>query len=145
MKKETLFTMLKIYTDAATKGNPGPSGIGIVISGPQQSYQQLAIPLKNECSNHEAEFQALLIALQQIEKQQLLNETLMIYTDSKIVANSVERNYAKNDQFASYLKPIHHVLNQIELKFINWIPESQNKGADRLAKQALQLKLKEKA
>ncbi|MCO6017746.1 ribonuclease HI [Carnobacterium divergens] len=137
--------MLKIYTDAATKGNPGPSGVGIVISGPKQFYQQLAIPLQENCSNHEAEFQALLIALQHIEKQHLLTETVMIYTDSKIVANSVERNYAKNDQFATYLKPIHHILNQIELSFINWIPEAQNKGADHLARQALQLKLKEKA
>ena len=29
--------MLKLYTDGATKGNPGPAGIGILVSGlPQQ-------------------------------------------------------------------------------------------------------------
>ena len=37
--------MLKLYTDGATKGNPGPAGIGILVSGlPQQIQHHAALP-----------------------------------------------------------------------------------------------------
>lgn len=46
--------LIKLYADAATQGNPGPSGAGIVIvrDGAQsQQYEYLG-----DMTNHEAEF-----------------------------------------------------------------------------------------
>ena len=133
--------MIKMYTDASTKNNPGPSGVGIVISTDAR-YEQLSIALENEMSNHEAEFEALIKGLNYLIEHKLTDETLMMYTDSKILASAIKKNYVKNDIFRVYLTRIQEKLKHFPLFFIHWIPESQNKGADNLARQALQKRLK---
>lgn len=129
--------MIKMYTDASTKNNPGPSGAGIVIMT-EKRYEQLSFPLENEMSNHEAEFEALLKGLNYLIEHQLTNETLMMYTDSKLLASAIKKNYVKKEIFNDYLTLIQERLKHFPLFFIHWIPESQNKGADHLARQALQ-------
>lgn len=133
--------MIKLYTDASTKNNPGLSGVGIVILT-ESRYEQLSIPLEKEMSNHEAEFEALIHGLDFLIEHLLINETLMMYTDSKILASAIKKNYVKNDIFRGYLTRIQEKLKHFPLFFIHWIPESQNKGADNLARQALQKRLK---
>lgn len=133
--------MIKLYTDASTKNNPGLSGVGIVILT-ENRYEQLSIPLEKEMSNHEAEFEALIQGLDFLIDHLLIHETLMMYTDSKILASAIKKNYVKNNVFQGYLTRIQEKLNHFPLFFIHWIPESQNKGADNLARQALQKRLK---
>ncbi|MGX7419267.1 ribonuclease HI family protein [Carnobacterium gallinarum] len=134
--------MLKLYTDASTKGNPGPSGAGVVVIS-DTIYKQLTFPLPTILTNHEAEFEALICGLSYLREQNLHDETLMIYTDSKIVATAVDRNYVKKENYQIYLTEINALLAPFELTFINWIAENQNKGADHLARQALQERLKQ--
>lgn len=129
--------MIKMYTDASTKNNPGPSGAGIVITT-ENRYEQLSIPLENEMSNHEAEFKALIKGLDYLIEHQLTEEILMMYTDSKLLASAITKKYVKKDIFKVHLTLIQEKLNLFPLYFIHWIPESQNKGADQLARQALQ-------
>lgn len=132
--------MLKLYTDASTKGNPGPSGGGIVLIEDGQQTQ-LTHPLA-VMTNHEAEFAILDYALAYLLAQEKQEQTLFIYTDSKIVATSLEKNFAKNPEFMPYVRRISTKMKQFNTCFLEWIPESQNKGADHLARQALQKILK---
>ena len=56
--------LIKLYADAATQGNPGPSGAGIVIvrDGTQsQQYEYLG-----DMTNHEAEFAATILAFEHL-------------------------------------------------------------------------------
>lgn len=129
--------MLKLYTDAATKGNPGPSGIGFVLSS-ENIYQQIPIPLEKHYSNHEAEFIALVEGLKFIQEEYPKTSILQIYSDSKIVVSAVTKSHVKNSLFQPYLKQIQQLLSSYELYLIEWIPDSKNKGADNLARQALQ-------
>lgn len=134
--------MLKMYTDASTKNSFGPSGVGIVISG-ESIYEQLAIPLEQELSNHEAEFEAVIQGLTSLINKKWTNQTILIYTDSKIVVSAIEKKYVKNAGFADYLTRIQKLLASFDLYFIHWIPDAQNKGADHLARQALAKRLKQ--
>lgn len=61
------------------------------------------------------------------------------YTDSQIVAESIEKNYAKNIKFQEYLNKINSLMKYFKYIIIEWIPQNENKGADNLARQALQL------
>jgi len=132
--------MLKIYIDAATKGNPGPSGAGVLlIDG--KSQQQLSFPL-GIMSNHEAEFSALLFVLERLIAEDKTHQTVFIYTDSKIVAATIEKNHTKNLAFQPFLTRFQELENQFELLIIQWIAEKENKGADNLARQGLQKQLK---
>lgn len=132
--------MLKIYVDASTKGNPGPSGAGIIfIDGTTQ--QQYHFPL-SIMSNHEAEFASLRLALTLALEQDTIHDTTLVYTDSKVVAETIDKGYTQNKLFQPYLKDIQELLPKFFLIIIQWIPEKQNKGADHLARQGLHKAIK---
>jgi ribonuclease HI len=128
--------MLKLYTDAAVKGNPGLAGVGIVVAG-DGIYEQLAIPLQGEWNNHDAEWEALYLGLQWLIEHNYTDRLLSIYTDSKIVANSIQKKYAKKESYKIFLNRISRCLEEFTYSEIAWLPEKENKGADNLAKQAL--------
>ena len=48
--------MIKLYTDAATKGNPGPTGLGALVLADHQQFQ-LTSTVAN-CDNQQGEFAA---------------------------------------------------------------------------------------
>lgn len=128
--------MLKLYTDAAVKGNPGLAGVGIVISG-EGIHEQLSIPLKGDWNNHDAEWEALRLGLQWLIEHKKTETMLAIYTDSQIVATSIQKQYVKNKNFQNYLKAISEMIEHFLFAEVSWLPEKENKGADNLAKQAL--------
>ncbi|OQO71381.1 ribonuclease HI [Enterococcus villorum] len=132
--------MLKVYIDASTKGNPGPSGGGILIVH-ENKQEQLSIPL-SKGSNHQAEFEVFLKTLEFLKEKGLNNETILCYSDSKVLVSTVDKNHTENSSFFCYLEKIKQLLPNFHLLILQWIPENKNKGADNLARQALQKQLK---
>ncbi|MCP8968818.1 reverse transcriptase-like protein [Ectobacillus ponti] len=126
--------MIEVYIDGATKGNPGPSGAGIFIKGIDNPVQ-LSVPL-GIMSNHEAEYRALLLALDYCREHQY--NVVSFRTDSQLVERAVEKRYAKNKAFAPMLEQALQLIEQFDLFFIKWIPSQQNKVADELARRAIQ-------
>lgn len=132
--------MIKSYIDASTKGNPGPSGGGIILLG-DGIYEQESFAL-SELTNHQAEFAVFNYLLDDLYQRQLYNQTILVYTDSQILAQTVQKNYAKNSDFKKFLAEIQEKLTNFPLLLIEWIPEAKNKGADHLARQGLQKALR---
>lgn len=128
--------MLKVYTDASTKGNPGPSGIGIVIVG-HNLHQQLTKKIDEPLTNHQAEFQAVIFALEWLLEHHTQHELILFHSDSKIVVQTMMKRFTKNPDFLPFYQEIEQLLQNFKLIEFKWIPESQNKGADNLARQAL--------
>ncbi|MFC2947220.1 ribonuclease HI family protein [Virgibacillus sediminis] len=128
--------MIEVYTDGASSGDPGKSGAGIYIKkdGNELEY---AFPL-GVVSNHEAEFLAVLKALEVCQKE-FPGEILSFRSDSKLVVDAVERNYIKNEKYAPLLQRINEASDTFPYFFMKWIPEKQNKHADYLAKKGIQL------
>lgn len=126
--------MLEVYIDAASAGNPGPSAIGIFIKGEGQQVKiSEAIGITN---NHVAEFTALIRGLQEAAK--LSNGIISVRSDSKIVVTSIDKKFVKNEEYKPYLTQALKLMEQFELFFIKWIPDSQNKAADALAREGIQ-------
>ena len=132
--------MIKAYIDASTKGNPGPSGGGIVLVGDNLYLQKTVI--LSTLTNHQAEFAVLIALLEYLIQKEKTQETIFIFTDSKILAETIEKDYTKNKDFIDYLTKIQELLTLFELVIVQWIPENKNKGADHIARQALQKSLK---
>lgn len=126
--------VIEIQTDGASKGNPGISGAGVVIKNEQLLYEY-SFPLGN-ASNHEAEFLAVIKALEICAKK-FPDKILALQTDSQIVVDSIEKNYVKNPLFKPLLAQINDLKETFPLFFIIWIPNEQNKHADRLAREAI--------
>ena len=132
--------MIKVYTDAAVNGNPGEVGLGILLvkDGEQFPYK---FSVEKKMDNHLAEFTAISKALELLYAKQYQEELIFIHTDSKVAADAILKNYTKREDNRVVLQEILRQLKQFPQVFIKWIPESDNRGADQLARQALQQRL----
>ena len=125
--------MIELYTDAATRGNPGESAIGIFYKG--NGHKVMLSKKIGVCSNHTAEFIALREGLKEVIE--LKPDVLSIRVDSKIVFQAVDTMYVKRPEFKELLEEITILLNEIPLYFIKWIPDKENAAAHRLATEEL--------
>ena len=79
---------ITIYTDGASRGNPGPGGYGIVmLSG--QHRREMAAGYRLT-TNNRMELLAVIVALEALKIQ---GSDVTVYTDSKYVADSVEKGW----------------------------------------------------
>lgn len=129
-------TIIEVYTDGASNGNPGISGAGVYIKANGKDYEY-ALPLE-EMSNHEAEFHAVIHALS-ICIRTFPGKILSFRSDSQIVVDVIEKNHTKNKKFYPLLQDINKKAHLFPHFFIKQIPNKQNYHADRLAKQAIQI------
>lgn len=125
--------MIEVYIDGASAGNPGPSGAGIFIKG-HGSAEKYSFPL-GLMSNHEAEYYALIKALEICIKKDY--RTVSFRTDSELVSRAVEKEFAKNKKFAPLLEQALKLSGELDLFFIKWIPSNDNRTADELARLAI--------
>lgn len=132
----------EIFIDGASKGNPGPSGIGAVIC-------QSGIVVKNissfigNATNNIAEYTALIYALQ--EALVLKAESLKIKTDSQLLARQLNKVYkVKNANISGLYDQAVILLSAFKEVSIQSIPREENQGADRLATEAVKQELRKK-
>lgn len=126
--------MIKIYTDAATKGNPGPTGLGILII--DQHHQQQLSQTIDQATNHEGEFAAAIAGFQYLVDHYSHSETVLFYTDSRLLSDAVGKNYSKH--YKLQLDQLNQLMDQFTTVVTQWISERENHGAHNLANQALQ-------
>ena len=85
--------MIKIFTDGAAQGNPGPGGYGVVMKF-NDHYKELAEGFRLT-TNNRLELLAVIKGLQAIKKEGF---PVTIYSDSQYVVNSVEKGWLWNWQ-----------------------------------------------
>jgi ribonuclease HI len=131
-----------IYTDGAARGNPGPGGYGaVLISG--EHRKELSDGFR-KTTNNRMELLAVIVALETLKFEKSIVD---VYTDSKYVADAVEKKWVfgwekvqfkkkKNpDLWIRFLKIYRkHQVNFHWVKGHANIPE--NERCDRLAVEA---------
>ena len=129
--------MIKVFTDAAVNGNPGDVGLGVLVlkDGEQKPFK---ISVEEKMDNHLAECTAIDWALGWLLEEGVQGELIFMHTDSKVTADAISKRYTKKEANRIVLKEIQNKLKDFSQLFVKWIPESENKGADQLARQALQ-------
>ena len=79
---------ITIYTDGASSGNPGPGGYGVVlICGRHRLEKSGGFRLT---TNNRMELMAVIVGLEALK---IPGSKVVIYTDSKYVADSVEKGW----------------------------------------------------
>ncbi len=127
---------LKIQIDGAARGNPGPAGIGAVLStGTGRKVSELAVYL-GEATNNVAEHCALILALQEALKQG--SRDVAVFSDSELLVRQVNGEYRVKDKQLQWL---HVLIRQLVEGFahfeIRHVPREENRAADRLANRAV--------
>ena len=125
---------LEIYIDGASRGNPGPAGVGLVIVENGQVAKNLSVYLGIQ-TNNVAEYMALIFALQ--EALILRVDSLKIYTDSQLVCRQINKQYKiKSPNLIGLFNLAEHLLLGLKHVQVIEIPREKNQGADKLAKKA---------
>src|SRR5450755_4431198 len=81
---------LVAYVDGGCLGNPGPSGIGVVINGCASGPVRIAKWIGHQ-DNNVAEYAALMEALQYAVSRKA--QTLHVYSDSEVVLRQMTCQY----------------------------------------------------
>jgi ribonuclease HI len=79
---------IRIYTDGAASGNPGPGGYGVILSSGRH-YKELSQGFRNT-TNNRMELLAVIVALESLK---VPNSKVDIYSDSRYVCDAVEKNW----------------------------------------------------
>ena len=128
-------TNLLIFTDGS-KDDKGHTGFGICFS--DDTLPEISEPLHEFNDIFQAEATAIKTAAELIQRKNLLNLNIEIYTDSQSVIKSLQKRVTRNE----IIHDCHTVLNKLATHNkvnINWIPGHQgyegNEIADKLAKE----------
>ena len=82
---------LVVYTDGASRGNPGPGGFGAILKwGPVEKEISGGYRLT---TNNRMELMAVIAALESLKRENL---KITIYSDSQYVVKAVEEGWLKN-------------------------------------------------
>ena len=127
---------IHIYTDGASRGNPGLAGIGVVIRlGDGTVIEEKRF--LGEATNNTAEYEALIHALS-ILKDRRLYHPLKIHADSQLMVRQLNGRYKiKHPHLRKLAGKVHALLKLFPSHEIIYIPRRQNKRADKLANEAI--------
>lgn len=127
---------LSIYTDGASRGNPGPASIGVVIKNDQNEVIETVSEFLGTATNNKAEYTALIRALETAQKFRPLS--VDFYMDSQLVVRQITGQYKVKD---AGLIPLHKLAKALYRQYTNatisHIPREENGEADALANEAL--------
>jgi ribonuclease HI len=128
--------VLRLYTDGAARGNPGPAGLGVVIEDDQGMRLRGLCRYLGKATNNQAEYYALIEGLQAVRDWN--PDRLEIYLDSQLVVEQVNGRYRVKNQD---LKPLYQRARELIDSFpevvIRHVERAKNKGADALANRAI--------
>jgi len=129
---------ISLYIDGASRGNPGPAGIGVLILDNDGKKIKEVYKYIGQTTNNVAEYNALLYALD--EALMLRADEIELNLDSELVVKQLTGEYrVKSDEMKLFFEKALHILKSFKKFEINHIDRSQNKEADKLANKAINL------
>jgi ribonuclease HI len=104
-------TSITVYTDGASRGNPGPSASGYAIVVDDRIIAESSEP-NHETTNNVAEYTAMINALEWCSKNIDGHKTaaLSVVSDSELVVRQMNRKYKMK---SAELKPLMHRLLEL--------------------------------
>ena len=144
---------IDIYTDGASRKNPGQAGAGIFIKHLNgETIAEIARYL-GITTNNEAEYKALIIALEYLLNELKIGDDVNLidvnlikinfYSDSQLLIRQINGQYSvKSPNILPLHKKASELINKLNKKNsisvnFSYIPREHNKQADRLANIAI--------
>ncbi len=121
------------YIDGASSGNPGNSGIGILIYKNSEIFFELSKNI-GYATNNIAEYTALLELLKVAIEKNI--KKIKIFSDSELLCRQISGDYKiKNLKLKEIYNKINELRKNVDFELIHTGNEN-NKQADKLAKRA---------
>lgn len=127
---------LVAYTDGGARGNPGPSGYGVVIQDEAGKEVAMLSEYLGHQTNNFAEYQALIAALEYTVQQG--SKALKVISDSELLVRQVNGIYkVKNPTLRDLHARARQLIRQLDWFSITHVLRGKNQQADRLANAAM--------
>jgi ribonuclease HI len=126
---------LTMYTDGASRNNPGEAGAGVYVLQDNKPVKEIARYL-GTTTNNIAEYTAAILGLEYAVQQGATKVNL--FADSELLVKQLNGQYkVKNEG----LKPLHakakELIGKIGIVTVKYIRREMNKEADALANKAV--------
>lgn len=132
-----------LNTDGGARGNPGPAGIGFVISRENGEFVHGGSAYIGEATNNYAEYKAAIIGLKALKKIIPKNErkktSVVLKMDSELIVKQLNDEYQiKEESLFPLFIEIHNirVADFPNLSVIH-VPRTENVSADKLVNEAI--------
>ncbi len=131
--------LCELAIDGASRGNPGPSGIGIVLRDPERSLTRQWCQYLGHTTNNVAEYSALIRGLEQAQAQGCRN--VVVRTDSQLLARQISGQYRVRDERLKLLyQQAQSLISRFEACSVEHVPREQNREADKMANRGVTLR-----
>jgi len=125
-----------IHTDGASRGNPGPAAIGVVIAEPSGRVLVEFGEALAPTTNNVAEYTAVVRALERAAE--LGARRVQVMMDSQLVVRQLNGSYrVKHRDMLPLYRKVLELIQRFEQVSFEHVPREENVEADRLANQAL--------
>ena len=128
------------YTDGASRGNPGESGVGIVLKDELGNVIASQYGYIGTTTNNVAEYTALVACLKLVQTTGC--SQLVVHSDSELMVRQLNGEYKVKDAgLKKHFQRVQHILGASPFHFkIRHIPREKNREADELANRGIETK-----
>jgi len=127
---------LTVACDGASRGNPGPAGIGVQITDEDGSVVAEIAEGLGETTNNVAEYTAVIEGL--ARAAELGGTDVLVRSDSQLLVNQLSGRYRVK---TAHLVPLHEQVRAQARRFerirFEHVPRERNREADRLANEGV--------
>ncbi len=133
----TMSTSFRIRTDGGSRGNPGPSGIGVVIEDAETgSIVETHKRFLGVTTNNQAEYKAVILGLERCHA--LGAKKVEVLADSELLIRQAKGEYkVKNIDLQARFREMRALVMAIGQVTFKHVYREQNKAADALANEAM--------
>lgn len=137
--------MVNVFTDGGSRGNPGPSALGVFITDELGNVLWKHGQTLGIATNNVAEYRAVIAALTWLanNKKQIKGQKVAFFMDSLLICSQIRGLYkVKNSVFRQFMLTIREKEAEIGVPIhYTHIPREKNKDADAMVNMALDKKL----
>ncbi len=124
-----------LHTDGGARGNPGPAGVGVVLSTDDGEMAELSQSI-GEATNNVAEYTALITGLELALSRGVTE--VDVHLDSELVVSQVRGEWKiRNDRLRNLAARARSLLDRFESATITHVRRELNAAADALANRGM--------
>jgi len=127
-----------VYTDGASRGNPGHAGIGFLLFDDNNEKLIQDFHYIGQCTNNEAEYRALLAALDRA--LEITQDVVECYADSELMVRQLNGQYQiKSEKLQKFYEEVQNKRKNFSLLTFNHVPREHPRlrMADKLANRGI--------
>ncbi len=129
-----------MFSDGGARGNPGPAGIGVVITTPEGETIEISQYI-GKATNNQAEYRALLEGVRELVKRKAVN--VQCFLDSELLVKQLNREYrVKDGELGKLFLEVLKLTGHFSSITFTHVRRESNKEADRLVNRALDAHLR---